>query len=68
MLQTIGVGANWYIDKQRVKLSGDVCYAIDGIGAFTDSGNGFLPDGTSPSGAFDEGGQIMARLQLQVAW
>ncbi len=68
LLQTIGVGANWYIHKQRVKISGDLCYAIDGIGAFADPGNGFLADGTSPSGAFDESGQLMARLQLQIAW
>ena len=67
-LNAVGVGANWFISKQRVKLAADVCYALEGIGAFQNAGNGFLPDGTSSSGEFNQGGQVMGRMQLQVMW
>ena len=67
-LNAVGVGANWFISKQRVKLAADVSYALDGIGAFQNAGNGFLPDGTSSSGEFNQDGQVMGRMQLQVMW
>ncbi len=68
IFNAVTVGANWYIHKQRVKVSGDIGYAFDGVGAFAKNGNGFLADGTSASGEFDEGGQVVAKLQLQVLW
>ena len=67
-LNTVGVGVNWFIQKQRIKLTTDLCYAMDGIGAFTNSGNGFLSDGTGAGGAFDQDGQIIARMQFQMMW
>ncbi len=62
------VGMNWYIAKQRVKIAADLGYAFDGVGAFANAGNGFLADGTTSTGAFDENGQILARVQLQIVW
>lgn len=68
IFNAVTIGANWYIHKQRVKVSSDVGYAFDGVGAFANSGNGFLADGTNASGEFDESGQIVAKLQLQLLW
>lgn len=68
IFEAVTVGANWYIAKQRVKVSTDLGYAFDGVGAFANAGNGFLADGTSSTGAFDQGGQVLARMQLQLIW
>ena len=68
IFNAVGLGANWYISGQRVKLSADINYAFNGVGAFTSSANDFLVDGTSATGQFDQSGQVLARVQLQLIW
>lgn len=64
----VTVGANWYINGQFLKLAWDVGYAFDGVGAFASPPGAFLEDGTSASGQFDQSGQVLARMQVQLMW
>ncbi|MSR18347.1 MAG: hypothetical protein EXS00_04105 [Phycisphaerales bacterium] len=59
------VGLNWYLSKQRLRVTTDLSYAFTGVGAFATTSD-FLRDGTSPSGQFDASGQVLVRVQLQM--
>ncbi len=65
---TVTVGANWYISGQFLKLSWDIGYAFQGVGAFASPPGAFLADGTSSSGQFNQSGQVLARMQVQLMW
>ncbi len=65
-ISAASLGVNWYIARQRVRITTDVSYAFTGIGAFADPNSNFLQDGTSASGAFDADGQVLIRAQLQI--
>ena len=59
----VTAGANWYIAKQQLKLSGDVGYGFNGVSAFfggPGTAQGWRPD------ASGDGGQIVVRAQFQL--
>jgi phosphate-selective porin len=59
MINTLTVGTNYYFQKQRVKLTFDIVYALDPIDSHVAStATGLLPDSS--------GGQLVFRTQLQL--
>lgn len=61
----VTAGANWYIAKQQLKLSGDVSYAFEGVSPFfggPGTVQGWRPD------AEGDGGQIVVRVQFQIVF
>ncbi len=65
-LSAASIGVNWYISRQRLRITTDLSYAFTGVGAFADPVANFQPDGTNTAGAFDATGQVLLRAQLQI--
>ncbi|HMN97327.1 MAG TPA: porin [Phycisphaerales bacterium] len=62
-LSLVTAGANWYIARQQLKLSGDIGYGINAVSPFfgaTSSATGWRTD------AEGDDGQIVVRVQFQL--
>jgi len=69
-LSVITAGANWYLARNRIKLSGDIGYGLNGVSPLL--GNGFLGGGGGGASwradAPGEDGQLVIRTQAQLVF
>ncbi len=69
-LSIVTAGANWYVARNRIKLSADLGYGIDGVSPVM--GDGFLGGGGGGASwradAPGEDGQFVVRTQAQIAF
>lgn len=62
-LSVLTVGANYFFAKHQLRLTADVSYAFDSVGAaWASSTAGYLPDGVG------EEGQVVVRTQIQLVF